>query len=210
MSTASTKRRILDAAISLFNEMGLVNVRLQHISDRTIISLGNITYHYRTKDDILQAIWQEVQKAQRQLLAAFRTLPLLEDMDRYLTSSFALQQHYTFFYLDTLELVRAYPDIAIAHRKHLQWQEQQLAMVFSFNEARGAFCKEIRPNYYPQLANNWLWMLENWRYRRLVQDLPVDDLSAFSDQLWSLLFPHFSLQGQQEYQQLQDMKKILF
>ncbi len=189
--------------------MGLVNVRLQHISDSTIISLGNITYHYRTKDDILQAIWQEVQKAQRQLMAAFRTLPLFEDIDRYLASSFALQQHYTFFYLDTLELVRAYPDIAIAHQKHLQWQEQQLAMVFSFNEARGAFRKEIYPGAYQQAASNWLWMLESWRYRRLVMNLEPDELSAFSNQLWSSLFPHFSPQGQQEYQQLQDMKKIL-
>ena len=51
-----TKRRILDAALDLFNENGLVNVRLQHIADQAQMSVGNLAYHYANKEAIVTAL----------------------------------------------------------------------------------------------------------------------------------------------------------
>jgi len=41
-----TKKKIIVAALKLFNQNGLVNVRLQHIADEAFISIGNMAYHY--------------------------------------------------------------------------------------------------------------------------------------------------------------------
>lgn len=207
MSAHQTRQRIIQSAIALFNERGLVNVRLQHISDDTIISLGNITYHYKTKDDIIEAIWQEVQQAQAGLLAEFRTLPLFEDIDRYVAASFALQQQYQFFYNDTLEVVRAYPKVGEAHRLHTQWQAGQMGMMFQFNQARGVFAPPPYEDFYHFWANHWLWALENWMHRRCVMNEPTDDFESFSQALWGLLMPVFTPQGRREYEQLWNLKK---
>lgn len=206
MSAELTRKRILDASVELFNEMGFLNVRLQHICDKTIISLGNITYHYRTKDDIILAIWRQIRDEQRILMAEFRTLPLFEDIERFLYTSFQLQQKYTFFYKDTLDLVRAYPDINGDHQTHILWQEQQLVHMFVFNASRGAFVKEKIDVFFDSAAANWLWMLENWMHRRQIRGEDYTDYNAMSSTLWIQLMPFFSDQGRQEFQQLQQLK----
>lgn len=209
MSAELTRKRILDASVELFNEMGFLNVRLQHICDKTIISLGNITYHYRTKDDIIQAIWQQIRDEQGILMAEFRTLPLFEDIERFLYASFQLQQKYTFFYKDTLDLVRVYPDIKSEHQTHILWQEQQLVYMFVFNAARGAFVKEINTGFFEKSATNWLWMLENWMHRRQVMGEDYTDYDAMASSMWIQLLPLFSDQGYQEFTQLQQLKNQL-
>lgn len=208
MSAQETRHRIRQSAIKLFNEQGLVNVRLQHISDDTIISLGNITYHYKTKDDIIAAIWEAVKQEQVTLLTEFRTLPLFEDIERFLAASFVLQQKYRFFYQDTLEVVRAYPKVGIAHRQHTHWQAQQVGMVFQFNEARGVFVPEPEAGFYAGLADSWLWMLDNWIHRRGVMGEDTQDYPSFATVMWRALMPVFTPQGRMEYAQLSNLKKL--
>ena len=139
MATALTKEKIIESAVKLFNKDGLVNVRLQHIASEAAISIGNMTYHYRTKELIVQAIWEQLVKKQSEHLAEYRIVPLFEDIERQMRSMFQLQQTYIFFYLDTLEVVRAFPEIHKLHRKHIEWQVQQVISMFQFNVSRGAF-----------------------------------------------------------------------
>lgn len=54
------KRQILVTARTLFNEKGYHQVKMRDISNELGISVGNLTYHYKKKQDIIQAIHQEV------------------------------------------------------------------------------------------------------------------------------------------------------
>jgi AcrR family transcriptional regulator len=209
LSSITTKKKLLDSAIKLFNQTGVVNVRLQHISDDTIISLGNITYHFKTKDDIIHAIWLQIKEEQKILLSEFRILPLFEDIDRYLFASFQLQQKYIFFYQDILEVVRAYPAIGLEHRLHVVWQEQQMINMFIFNTARGAFVKEPYEDFYKILAGNWIWMFENWMQRQQILSKDINDYQTFSQSLWNVLMPVFTSQGFNEFNQMLLLKTKL-
>jgi AcrR family transcriptional regulator len=209
LSSITTKKKLLDSAIKLFNNTGIVNVRLQHISDDTIISLGNITYHFKTKDDIIHAIWLQIKEEQKILLSEFRIMPLFEDIDRYLYSSFLLQQKYNFFYQDILEVVRAYPNIGLEHQLHVVWQEQQMNNMFVFNTARGAFVKEPYEDFYKILASNWIWMFENWMQRQQILSKDITDYQLFSQSLWNVLMPVFTFQGFNEFNQMQLLKSKL-
>lgn len=208
MSSKQTKKKILDTALSLFNQHGFVNVRLQHISDEAIISLGNITYHYRTKDDMVTAIWTNLKNDQIQLLSEFRALPLFEDVDRYLESNFALQQKYIFFYQDTLEVIRAYEEIAVQYREHISWQEQQIIGMLTFNKARGALLSSIDEENYYHFASVWLWMSESWVNRQAVIGTKNTEVSAYKRIMWQFLLPLFTQQGQNEYEQMLALRKI--
>lgn len=53
-----TKQKILDSALRLFNEKGIVNVRLQHIADESIVSVGHLAYHYANKEAIINALYR--------------------------------------------------------------------------------------------------------------------------------------------------------
>ena len=55
-----TRRRILDAAIALFNDRGTKAVTTNHIAAGAGISPGNLYYHFRNKAEIIRAIFVEM------------------------------------------------------------------------------------------------------------------------------------------------------
>jgi len=48
-----TQHKIIKTAIQLFNKNGVANVRVQDIAVTASISPGNLTYHYKTKKDLM-------------------------------------------------------------------------------------------------------------------------------------------------------------
>lgn len=202
MSTIQTRQKILDSALLLFNRDGLVNVRLQHIADEAFVSIGNMAYHYRTKAHILMAIWEQLEKEQREVLAEFKVLPLFEDMERLLRREYALQSAYSFYYMDALEISRAYPDIAQVHQAYDSWRTQQLETMIQFNVARGAFIAEPFEGYYAQLARQFWMNSDLWRYYQAVRGNNLNGYDTFRDALWALFIPVFSDMGRREFIQL--------
>jgi AcrR family transcriptional regulator len=205
MSSLITKEKIIDSAVKLFNRDGLVNVRLQHIADEAFMSIGNMTYHYRTKELIVQAIWEQLVKKQHELLAEYRIVPLFEDIERQIRSMFELQQKYIFFYLDTLEVIRAFPEIQRAHSQHIEWQVLQVKTMLQFNVSRGAFERENTEGYHHKLAQQYWLTSDMWLYRQKIMALSTQDFDAYRDALWALLMPNFTAMGQQEFRQLNDL-----
>lgn len=202
MSSTLTRQKIIDAAVLCFNREGIANVRLQHIADEAFVSVGNMTYHYRNKDAIVQAVWEQLVQKQRDLLAEFRIVPLFEDVERLLASTFGLQQEYRFFYVDTLEVMRAYPEIQAAHQQHIAWQVQQMEMAIHFNLSRGAFQAEKWENQFVDLAREFWLIADLWMYRQCVQNNATNDYHTFRNMLWGLFRSLFTDMGAREFEQL--------
>lgn len=56
MASASTRDRIIDAADDLFYRQGFEHTSFAHIADAVGISRGNFYHHFKTKDEILEAV----------------------------------------------------------------------------------------------------------------------------------------------------------
>lgn len=200
-----TKQKILNAALQLFNRNGLMNVRLQHIADEAFMSVGNLTYHFRNKDLIISSIWGQLRNEQEILLSEFRVVPLFEDVERQIRSTFALQQAYRFFYVDTLEIVRTFPDIRDSHRMHQSWQVSQVEMMIFFNVSRGVFRIEPESHFYHHLARQYWLSSDLWLMRQQILGVPIEDYNNFRQAMWINWQPIFTERGWQEFQQLNAM-----
>ena len=55
-----TRDKIIDTAIALFNEQGTRAVSTNHIASAVGISPGNLYYHFRNKEDIIRAIFEQM------------------------------------------------------------------------------------------------------------------------------------------------------
>ena len=51
----TTKEKIIETSINLFNEKGCLNTSTRHIADELGISIGNLYYHFKNKEEILIA-----------------------------------------------------------------------------------------------------------------------------------------------------------
>lgn len=71
MPPASTRQTIIEVADRLFYEQGFDSTSFAHIAEQVNISRGNFYYHFRTKDEILQAVIVLRMDRTRAMLAAW-------------------------------------------------------------------------------------------------------------------------------------------
>ena len=127
----NTKQKILQASISLFNQNGMANVRLQQIANEIGISAGNLAYHFRNKEAIIESINEELYNEANEILSTYRIFPNLIDFDNQLTKYFSFIQKYPFYFLDLLEIERHYPDIRSKRQVHINKMMRQILLVNS-------------------------------------------------------------------------------
>jgi AcrR family transcriptional regulator len=63
-----TKQYISEKALTLFNEKGFVNVRLQQIADSAFVSVGHLAYHFKNKEKIILYLYKKLKKKQELML----------------------------------------------------------------------------------------------------------------------------------------------
>ena len=102
-----TRERILDLALRLFNDLGEPNVTTSAIADEMNISPGNLYYHFRNKDDIIDALFEQFEREIDPLLdapARQRALTF-EDAWLFLHLLFESIWRYRFVYRDLNDLL---------------------------------------------------------------------------------------------------------
>ena len=101
-----TRQRILDCSLVMFNTQGEPNVTTNHIADELEISPGNLYYHFRNKDDIIEQLFVRYEERMDNALAAPEgRLPGLEDIWLQLHLVFECIWDYRFLYRDLVEIL---------------------------------------------------------------------------------------------------------
>ena len=101
-----TRQRILDASLMMFNAQGEPNVTTNHIADELEISPGNLYYHFRNKDDIIEQLFAVYeQRMDAALVAPSGRLPGLEDVWLQLHLVFECIWDYRFLYRDLVDIL---------------------------------------------------------------------------------------------------------
>ena len=107
-----TRDRIVEAAIDLFNQHGTAEVTTNHIATAAGISPGNLYYHFRNKEDIIRAIFDQMDAAgmeEYRSLAAGGGMGTLEGLAAVLEMIQAFNRRYRFFKRELTSLVLADP-----------------------------------------------------------------------------------------------------
>ncbi|WP_368565979.1 TetR/AcrR family transcriptional regulator [Pseudoxanthomonas sp. UTMC 1351] len=101
-----TRQRILDASLAMFNAQGEPHVTTNHIADELEISPGNLYYHFRNKDDIIEQLFARYEtRMDAALTAPADRLPGLEDIWLQLHLIFECIWDYRFLYRDLVEIL---------------------------------------------------------------------------------------------------------
>lgn len=100
-----TRQRIMNMALALFNEEGEPNVTTNRIADELEISPGNLHYHFRTKSDLIEALFGQFEQRMLELLATpDERQPDIEDIWLFLHLCFETIGEYRFLYRDLTDL----------------------------------------------------------------------------------------------------------
>ncbi|MEM6764700.1 MAG: TetR/AcrR family transcriptional regulator [Bacteroidota bacterium] len=200
------KEKILLSATRLFNEMGVVNVRLQHISDDTIISLGNIAYHFKNKEAIVSTIFEAMEKKLKEALIEYRHTPIFANMDRIFASVEEVQTDYRFFFSDLIEIKRNYPGLFEKIFQFFTWQEFFFQEIILFNISRGAFKPIQDETEKAFLATFLVQSINRYPATHLLWAGNTTDKSDLSFYIWQILLPFMTQTGREEIDVLINQK----
>lgn len=187
----TTKENIINASTKYFNQHGFSAVTLNEIAGHLEMTRGNLTYHYKTKDDLLQAItevmWQKI-AAER---AKSRALPSFENLHNEVQLYYRFQKEYAFIFLDSQVLV--HPMVKPQFREMTKQTVLDNKKAIAFAISMGNMKPEPFKGAYHNIAL-LVWMIAFfWSAQQIIRgDQSKEDGEAL---IWSILLPHFTEKG---------------
>ena len=125
-----TRQRILDASLVMFNAQGEPNVTTNHIADELEISPGNLYYHFRNKDDIIEQLFGGYEQSIDAALSAPEgRLPGLEDVWLQLHLVFECIWDYRFLYRDLVDILTRNRRLRLRFARILKRADEQAHQV---------------------------------------------------------------------------------
>ncbi|NOQ72405.1 MAG: TetR family transcriptional regulator [Crocinitomix sp.] len=105
---SGTNQKILRAARLLFNEHGVAKVSQRTICDHIAISPGNLTYHFKKRDDIIEALYFELATAIEECLDVAEKAELnLAELAQLTKATNKIFFENRFFVIDFIQILRS-------------------------------------------------------------------------------------------------------
>lgn len=108
-----TKDKIKNKSRELFNKKGFKNVTLREVAKELSISYGNVTYHFKTKNQLILCLYEDMLKETIGIIKTFGAGNLLESILEAPKITFEISIKYLFFYVDYIEIKRSYTDVSL-------------------------------------------------------------------------------------------------
>ena len=125
-----TRERILEVALAMFNAQGEPNVTTNHIADELEISPGNLYYHFRNKDDIVEQLFGAYESRMDEALVPPQDrLPNLEDIWLQLHLVFECIWDYRFLYRDLVDILSRNRRLRLRFARILKRADEQAHQV---------------------------------------------------------------------------------
>ncbi len=110
-STSSTRDRILEVCLELFNRDGAAAVSTHRIATEADISPGNLHYHFKTKQQMVAWLFRRFEARIAPCLEAAASATAIDDVWLTLHMTFEAIDAYRFVYRDIAYLLNEYPDL---------------------------------------------------------------------------------------------------
>ncbi|RMS94055.1 Transcriptional regulator PhaD [Pseudomonas savastanoi] len=183
-----TRDRILECALTLFNQQGEPNVSTLEIANEMGISPGNLYYHFHGKEPLILSLFERFQAELAPLLDPPSDARLeAEDYWMFLHLIVERLSHYRFLFQDLSNLAGRLPKLARGIRNLLNSIKKTLASLLARLKSRGQLVSETQAlgQLVEQITMNLLFSLD---YQRILGR--EGDVRVVVYQIMMLVTPH--------------------
>lgn len=196
-----TRARIVDGAIAMFNRHGLQSVTIEQLCAKLQISTGNLTYHFKRKDDLIRATLDEFKSKLLIALQRPEAVNTPEEAAKYLIRTYNTFWSFRFYFNALEYLLTNNPQLRQEHEAIRNWIIGAHESAVTLLGSRGVFHTPVAPNSFRLLSENIWALLMNWlRQQQVAHPLAAQPTKAalqdIALHMWSLcqqwLQPDFS------------------
>ncbi|MCV9388731.1 TetR/AcrR family transcriptional regulator [Reichenbachiella ulvae] len=197
-----TREKILDKALALFNENGLASVSQRNITEALGISPGNLTYHFKKKEDIVQGLYDRLVIRFSEVFDGItKSPPSINGMLSLSETVFQLVWEYQFFFIDYVFLMRSYPAICTHYSHLMKKREEQFLASVEYLKNEGVLRPERLPKQYNRLFFQLRLITDFFLSAQLNQDDQQRLSQEYLDQVIYLIYPYLTEKGEKELSQ---------
>lgn len=195
----TTREKIIQESVYLFNERGISPVTLRDIADRVGISIGNLAYHFKNKDFIIEEIFSIMEIERQKRLSEVQMIPSFDNANRQTLAILKISYKYRFFYLDTLDILRAYPAIAKLHKKQVEDSINYVQAILDYSVGSGNMKPEPYTGCYRRLSETVWSIMQFWLMSEAIRGIKKHSANEARITLWSLVEPHLTEKGRKNF-----------
>lgn len=203
---SSTKQNILDAARVLFNDRGYSHVTIRMIAQKLNMSSGNLNYHFKKRDDILETLYFDmVATFDKRIDSLDAQTPTLKKMLIDVQSSMERMVDYKFFWTDLYNILSLSKKIKTHFNTVYNRRKKGLNFVFDsfINSAiLNAFEVEQERDFLIErminFGNTWLYASVLYEEKKLTTLY----ITSQTNTLMFLLYPYLTHKGKTEIKTL--------
>lgn len=200
-----TKETILNTALSLFNSKGLAQVKLRTIAMEMGISQGNLNYHFKKREEIIEALYfRLVEDINSHILDNPEKINILKVL--FETSNKVMHDlyNYRFIMLDFVQIMRENKKIKMHFQNLQKVREQQFMYFFDLMIKSNLMRKEILTNEYKNLFSRLQMLGDYWISSAETAKKPLTkkSIAQYEEILNQTIFPYLTTKGKREYQKI--------
>ncbi len=205
---ATTKEKIIETSIKLFNEKGCLNTSTRHIADELGISVGNLYYHFKNKEDILieifinyvNIIFKEINAIDYEKDEMF----LLKD---FLLNNLETDIKYRFLRFELNLLLISFPKFKNIMEEQLQNEIEMLKKLLNHQIFYG-YIRTMDENEMNFLvSNSWIIAINNLSYWNLLSNDLIENAKKGSLNLYYFIKPYLTQKSLAD-ERIKDIEKL--
>ena len=204
-----TRDKILLKSQELFNKKGLAQVSVRNICDDLQISLGNFTYYFPDKQQIVVELYQK-------MISELESIAVSPKIDKssilyllhYHKQVFAIETHYKFFFLNTFELINNHADIRQTYLRHVEAEKERMTGLMKLYIEVGVLRNDVDPAFIDKMLDLNLMVSSFWMIDAELRypGQEKQKLLHYLQLCCSIIEPHLSEPALQEFRNF--FKKI--
>ncbi|WP_018479335.1 TetR/AcrR family transcriptional regulator [Pontibacter roseus] len=166
------KEKIISQAVEVFNRKGISKTTLRDIAHELAISDGHLRYYFKTKEELVLAIFSEMERE----ITSFATKAVTNFTDAQalvapLTDIYQVMYRYVFFFIESAPILETFPRVYVAYEQLFQSRRELFLALFEEYKSNGIFEDEVAVHIFPLLFEQVFIISDSWvRYARLPQN----------------------------------------
>lgn len=190
-----TRHKIMQAATKYFNKHGFGTVSLHELAKSLKMTRGHLTYHFKDKDELLEAIANQMWLKIDTERSKSRQFPSFENLHNEVQLYYRFQKEYAFIFLNTQVL--NHPTIKKQFREMTNQTIAENRATIAFSIQLGNMKPEAFPGLYQNLAFTCWMLIFYWLSQQTILGAQIKEDGE--KMVWSILLPHFTEKGIQSF-----------
>lgn len=202
----NTKTKILQTALELYNNMGVKTVTSRHIASEMSISPGNLHYHFKHTNDIIQGLYEQLAAKFDQIISALQDVSgaNLHTLKKFSLSCFELVYEYRFILLNYVEIGLRIPQISEHYGLLTQRRSDEFMNIFNQLIKKGIFREELPDQVWKAFFTQIFivgdfWLSNNELTLKLSGDLAV---KHYHEVFLNMFYPYLTESGIKDFSNL--------